>query len=209
LTNGTKGSLTVPSDESGAPCILDNATVKGSVTVQPGGDLTIRNATHITGSVIADHAEQVNIHGRHNTIDGALTMTGSSSEATTSQICSVTIGGSLNVSQIAERPNGSGSDGVEIDGDSGECPFAPVFVPLTVGGSVNLQNNVEEVELSQAKVSGSVNVISNSDGDPEGSAEIEGNGIGGTLACSGNVNGIDNGGETNTVKTKTGQCVGL
>jgi hypothetical protein len=205
ILGGTTGSLTVP---PGATCELDGVTVNGSVTVQSGGTLTVDGHTHITGSVTGNTPRQIHIFiegSGVNKIDGSLAINGSSSNAVDSEICGVTIGGSVNVSRVALPANE-----VSIDGDGGETDdcWSGSNGPVTIKGSVTLASNPEEVELSSATVSGSVNVINNSDGDTAGSAEIEGNTIGGTLACSGNVNGVDNGVEPNTAKTKTGQCIG-
>lgn len=213
---GTTGPLIVP---PGATCELDGATVNGSVTVQTDATLEVYGSTHITGAVTANSAREIHIFGLQsvmNRIDGSLTINGSSSNAKDSEICSVTIGGSVAVYRVDEP-----SDELSIDGDGSEndCYGVGTTVsspngPVIIKGSVTFDHNPEEVELSHASVSGSVNVLSNSDGDTvlddghAGSAEIEGNKIGGTLACSGNVNGIDNGGELNTATTKTGQCVG-
>jgi hypothetical protein len=217
VITGTTGSLIVPSDASSGQCELDGAIVNGNVTVQAGGDLNMHNCTKIAGSLTATNAERINIWGcTSSKIGGNLTMTGSSSDALESDICSLTLGGTLQVSGV--------SHDVIVDGDPNESscdPFGGPFGgggpngPVVIGGHATFSNNSGLVELAQATVNGSVNVTGNSaNADPEGSAELEGNKINGGLSCTNNVHGVTNGGpdgpvEPNTAASKSGQCVGL
>jgi hypothetical protein len=188
------GTIIVP---SGTTCNLQGSTV-GSVFVQAGGRLISGSGTHITGSVYSSGA------GTDTTSDPFAL--GAARYNFSIIICNTTIDASINV---------QGSASNVVIGDDENCGSNKI------GGSVNLSNNTGGVEMLNdvgscpiggCGIGGSVTVNNNTGvthDDPE-SAEIGANKIAGSLACSGNANGVSNDGSPNTVTgARTGQCATL
>ncbi len=155
---------------SGAICTLNGATVSGNVLVQPGGTF----------------------HATDTTINGSLT---SDNATTNNGVCRGTITGSVSITN--SRPNSDWDllGGGSIIGFVFPCTSAGA---LHIGGSVRRSGNRGDTDLAFATIAGSVTTTDNV--PPSGdTVDIDGNTIGGSLFCSGNVPAPTNSGFPNTV----------
>jgi hexosaminidase len=202
-----QGNLVVPNEDAPGvnPCVLDNTTVTGSITVQRNGNLEMRDGTHVYGSVAASQPKRVSVHTQAtgeplNTIGVNLTINGSSRHAVASVLCGLQVAGSLTVTNVTRD--------VSIDADGPEAGCDPIGGgtngPVSVGGNVSATSNAAEFELSHVVVRGSVSITSNTE-----QPELEGNHISGNLSCWNNTGGVDGGGDTNYAANKTGQCANI
>ena len=188
-------------------CDLTGTLVTGSITVVPGGSLTMTNAT-VNGSVTQTGGTLV---ARNSTIRGSVTVT-ETADNSQNDICGGSIGGSVTVSDATGPATGWFrllGKGAVIP--TGACAAPFVVNPLTIGGTVTFNGNVIYVRVSKATVSGSVKVTNNMSLAYDNPADVSGNVIKGSLSCSGNVvPGPTGGPATNTVTgTRTGQCAGF
>jgi uncharacterized repeat protein (TIGR01451 family) len=189
--NTSNNSSTVVTD---AGCAADHTVTgsSGSRTLS-GGTWCVSGAT-ISGSLNITSGTNAII--ANSTISGAILATNPSGFT----LCHSTAG-SLNV---------SGATGFVLVGDPGD----DACLGNTVTGSVTLSNNHAGLEIGSNAISGTVIVKDNSGAGPflpdDSAPEVEGNNIGGSLACSGNAAGFSNGGVPNTVGgVRSGQCSGF
>jgi hypothetical protein len=166
---GTYSSVIVP---SGQLCLLEGATVNGSVTVQPGGGLVVDTGTTIKGSVNSDRAG-----------------TFVNSPTLSIAICSSTITGSVTATRATSNvfvgdPD-VGCDNNTIGGSVtlNSNDVGPELINNKISGSVTVNSNKGVTH-----------------DDPQ-SAHIQFDTITGALNCAGNVNGVKGGVNTAAAKT--------
>jgi uncharacterized repeat protein (TIGR01451 family) len=135
---------------------------------------------------------------------------------TTVFISNSTVNGGISASSPAafslcnssvQSVNVSGATGFVLVGDSSDDGCGG----NSIHGGLTLTNNHGGVEVSDNVITGTVSLTNNSGAGPflpdDAAPEVENNKIGGSLTCSGNDPGINNGGESNTVTgARTGQC---
>lgn len=177
-------------------CAADH-TITGS---QPksltlnGGAWCVSNA-NVSGSIVVAKATGTTVSIVNSTVSGGISA-GSDGAFT---LCGSSVGGS--------GVTISGASGFVLIGDPVDDSCAANNVQ-----SVSLTSNTAGVELTQNTVTNNVAVFSNSGHGPfaeDSAPEIEGNHIGGSLSCSGNVPTPTNDGQPNTAASRSGQCVGL
>ena len=179
LGGALSGPVTVP---AGATCILTADNVSGSVNVNPGGRLWIRDNSTINGSVNSDQAGT-------DTTNGDIPFS--------VEICNSHITGSVNITRATSNV-WVGDPDIGCDGN-------------TIDGSVTLNSNDVGPELINNIIKSSVTVNSNhgSTHDEDQSAEVAGNTITGSLNCAGNDNGVspdESSPPSNKAASKNGQC---
>lgn len=113
-----RGNLVVP---AGAACNFAAATVRGDVTVEPGGTLGLRALSDVRGSISATSASRVSIVD--SVVRGNVSVSGSSPDAS---------GFLVGRSEVRGSVNASGVVGRQI-----------VLDDTTVRGGVILRNNTE------------------------------------------------------------------
>lgn len=211
--------------EENAVCHIHGWTISGDVKVEKGAKLFTRDGTHITGSVNADHPQQVNIEAQ-TTIGGSFTVDGTNKGAFGGFICGSSVGGNITLEglksgtwDIGETSNAqqesSPFDGYDYSGGGSGDPDLTCESPNTISGSVQItkSDDANRLEVGFNTISGSV-TISHNDVVNE-YIEVELNTIGGNLSCKGNewdmgTPAISNNTQSNTVTgTSSGQCAGL
>jgi hypothetical protein len=210
--------------EENAVCHIHGFTISGDVKVEKGAKLFTRDGTHITGSVKADHPQQVNIES-HSTIDGSFNVDGTNKGAFGGFICGSYVGGNVSLEGlksgtwvIGEPKQGESGQFEGYDysgGPSGTDPDLTCMSSNEIVGSVKItkSDDVARLELAANGIGGNV-TISHNDVVNE-FIEVEQNFIAGSLSCRDNewdmgTPAVANGGETNNVLgTKSGQCASL
>ena len=182
--------------QSGAVCILDAVTVKGSVLADSDSSLTLEGGTLIKGNLIADTTQ---VWVTDSTIEGSQTQfNGSSGEQSCAgpmmvpSVCGSTFDGSVTISGYYTSVYMAGF----VFG-------APEFCPgNTVLGNLSAFNNNVEVDVEDNSIRGTVTAHQNF------LAVIEANAIRGGLNCSANTS-VEGTGTNNVRGTETGQCKGF
>jgi hypothetical protein len=220
ITETVKGPLSV----TGSTCI-DDATVKGQVSIAAGGALALSGAT-VNGPIVANHPAGLLICGSQT---AAITVVGSSGPVNmggtdgsscgadrvkgalsiTDAVGPVTIAGTTATGAITLSGNTGGvslvdsaAHNVSVVSDAGVTLTAD-----TVTGNLELLFATGTATLDGSRVAGTVKVLSN---DASGGLSVEGDTIGRNLACSLNTPAPVDPGPANTVSGKaTGQCAKL
>src|ERR1700730_7463406 len=104
VNGDVSGNLEV---EENAVCHIHGWTISGDVKVEKGAKLFTRDGTHITGSVNADHPQQVNIEAQ-TSIDGSFKVEGTNKGAFGGFICGSQIGGNRSARGPERGTPGSG-----------------------------------------------------------------------------------------------------
>ncbi|MFB7666421.1 Ig-like domain repeat protein [Kitasatospora sp. NPDC056138] len=182
--------------ESTTQTVTCTRTITGSVpdaVFAGNGSTCIVNAT-VGGTVHGAAGGALFIS--NSTIRGSIL----SSDGTLLGVCGSTVTGSVNVARAG---------GFVVIGDPGDDGCAGNGIT----GLVALSNNHSGAEVIANHVGGSVQVQGTTGTGPfpeDSRAEIEGNTIGGSLSCSGNVPAPTNDGNPNTVAgARLGQCSNL
>jgi hypothetical protein len=143
LQPGTYQNVTVPAQ---ATCTLTGSDIiiTGNVTVATGASLSDINAP-IGGNLQADHAGTVFVSSA--SVGGNVQLTATSGANT---LCSVPVGKDLVIQ------NSAASSSLII--------FPCNFSPVTVGGSLTVQNNAGKVSVEFSTVAGNISVHNNTGG---------------------------------------------
>ncbi|MBV9039953.1 MAG: hypothetical protein JOZ68_03055 [Acidimicrobiia bacterium] len=192
------GNLYVP----GTYCELQNVTIKGSVTAQPGSALILDAPVHITGNLTAYNMNFSNCSTSSRgivQIDGSIIVNGGAF-----QICdNWKVLGSVNISSLFSGPFVSS----ECDGECGLDPDG-----VQIGGSFTLQNNSDKTGQMLGWTVGGSGFINNNGG---GNLDISNSTFGSYLTCSGNTTGFTGTGDNSHSQAGpnkngfVGQCAGL
>jgi uncharacterized repeat protein (TIGR01451 family) len=168
--------------------------ITGAVDVASGQFLCLTNAT-VTGSIQVDPGGALTSTNTH--INGAILSKG----AQFITVCGTTQqSGSGFVIKNTVLMTRIGDDD------------APVCAGNTLSGSLTLSGNTGGIEVYKNTIAGGTNVSNNTATSPvaDGTPEIEGNRIGGSLICNGNTPPPATDGQTNrTTGAKLGQCTSL
>jgi len=219
VNGNVTGNLEV---EENAVCHIHGWTISGDVKVEKGAKLFTRDGTNITGSVEADHPQQVNIEAQ-TSIGGSFNVDGTNKGAFGGFICGSQVGENVSLEglksgtwDIGETSNpqqeSSPFDGYDYPGPD---PDLTCETPNTIGGWVKItkSDDANRLEVGFNRISGNV-TISHNDVVNE-YIEVESNTIGGNLACKDNewdmgTPAISNNTQSNTVTgTSSGQCAGF
>lgn len=227
VNGDVSGNLEV---EENAVCHIHGWTISGDVKVEKGAKLFTRDGTHITGSVKADHPQQVNIEAQ-TSIGGSFNVDGTNKGAFGGFICGSQVGGNVSLEGLKSgswvigetsdpQQESSQFDGYDYSGGGSFDPDLFCELPNTISGSVKItkSDDANRLEVGFNRITGNV-TISHNDVVNE-TIEVESNTIGGNLACKDNEwdmgtppitnNGQGNDAQSNTVSgTETGQCAGL
>src|SRR4030081_3763111 len=87
--------------EENAVCHIHGFTISGNVKVEKGAKLFTRDGTHITGSVNADHPQQVNIETQ-TTIGGSFKVDGTNKGAFGGFICGSQVTGNVSLEGLKD-----------------------------------------------------------------------------------------------------------
>jgi hypothetical protein len=223
--SGTNINMDVEVPE-GSVCHVYGWNIHGNLKVEKSGKVFAKKGTTVHGDVIADEPTQVNLEGDSSTsgqsiIYGSLRVKGTDKGAFGGFACGVLINGSVILEDltsgtwvIGEPSNPSAEDGT-YDYGSGD-PDLRCEAPNTINGSVVFidSHKVNRLELAANTIGGSVAILENTVVNEQ--IDVEGNSIGGYLACSDNkwtagfTPVVTNAGQPNsTGGSKTGQCAGL
>jgi hypothetical protein len=228
MTANVPGNVSVP---DGGQCNTYGFDVGGNITVGKGAKLFVwrgpANAsdTIIYGSIIATGPKQLNVSAG-SVVYGSVTINGPNPDGANTFggfLCGKSIGGAVTLQNLtggrwvigdgASANDASGSGGEVYDFFVPNRPDLSCTTSTSIGGAVKVLNNnpVQTVEISGDNITGLVAIKNNTMNFER--IEVEGNTIGGSLSCSGNVRTdptkvpIDNGGEPNaTTGLETGQC---
>jgi hypothetical protein len=212
--------------EENAVCHIHGWTISGNVKVEKGAKLFTRDGTHITGSVNADHPQQVNIEAQ-TSIGGSFKVEGTNKGAFGGFICGSQVIGNVSLEGLKSgtwvigEPSDVQNEGGQFEGydysggPSGTDPDLTCELPNTVGGwlKITKSDDVNRLEVAFNNITGNV-TVSHNDVFNE-FIELEQNKIGGSLSCHDNewdlaTPAVSNGGQANSVTgTETGQCAGL
>jgi hypothetical protein len=148
-----------------------------------GGSITVK-----AGGALTSNA---------STINGSVSTSG----ARALTLCSTKVSGAVKA---------DGTIGMVRLGDDDDTPAC---AGDTIGGAVGAQSNLGGIELFGSIISGSVLLVGNHGASPlseDKTPEVEANTVSASLSCSGNVPGVTNDAQINTVHgARSGQCVGL
>jgi hypothetical protein len=208
--------------EENTVCHINGFIISGDVKVEKGAKLFTRPGTIITGSVNADHPQQVNIEDRTN-IRGSFKVDGTNKGAFGGFICGSQVGGDVSLEGLKSgswvigetsdpQQESSPFDGYDYPGPD---PDLTCESPNTISGSVKItkSDDANRLEVGFNTITGNV-TISHNDMVNE-YIEVESNKIGGNLSCKDNewdmgTPAISNNTQSNTVTgTSSGQCAGL
>jgi uncharacterized repeat protein (TIGR01451 family) len=180
---------TSPAVVTALGCDHTQGSAGGTLTV--GSGLTCITGATITGNLVVPAGASVVLV--NSSVRGSLSATRPGSVA----VCNTTIGGNVRISRAT---------GFVLLGDPGDDACGPD----TVHGSVNLSSNHGGVEVGHDQIGGNTSVKGTTGTGPfpdDGGTEIEGNSIGGSLRCAGNVPPPINDTQPNSVTgPRGGQC---
>jgi hypothetical protein len=166
---------------AGATCVLINATVFGSVTIQPTGILRVFNSHLFGANLSADHPGGLFISG--STVNGSVTINGltpvwsyGSPSFFPDGICSSFIGGYLMLKASALWSTFTVGTGFFPPGEGEGAPLCASA--STIGGAVSFLNNQGRFQFGGNTVAGSVLAMYNT-----GGGAINNNTISGSLLC--------------------------
>jgi uncharacterized repeat protein (TIGR01451 family) len=168
--------------------------VAGSLVVASGQGLCLNGAT-VGGSITVKAGGALTSNA--STINGSVSTSG----ARALTLCSTKVSGAVKA---------DGTIGMVRLGDDDDTPAC---AGDTIGGAVSAQSNLGGIELFGSTISGSVLLVGNHGASPlseDKTPEVEANTVSASLSCSGNVPGVTNDAQINTVHgARSGQCVGL
>jgi hypothetical protein len=182
MTGAIGTPLEVP---AGATCRLQNATVQGSVLVDPGGILVINSSlgdnTTINGHIMSNPTMgAIDTFGTIN-VTGSISVNGVDRHPPTdagSFLCGLTVGGSINVSNA--KP---GANFVSIGGGCSNT------TQITVQTSVLMKTNVTALPNFGVRVLNTRAqslTVTNNTGQGATGGDVSGNVLSGSLLCSAN-----------------------
>jgi hypothetical protein len=174
-------------------CTATLSGAQGSLVIQPDGTTCLEHAT-VSGSVQVRPGARLSVE--HSSTTGPIVADAPASIG----LCDSSVRGAVSVSDAS---------GFVLVGD----PTDDACGGNTITAGLVLQNNHSGVEVGANHIGSSASVNGTSGNGPfpeDQGAEIEGNVIGGSLACSGNNPAPKNDGQLNSVAgSRNGQCVGL
>lgn len=221
ITTAFSGPLTV----TGSTCVEKGGSVNGSVTVKPGGALTVTDGA-INGPLTATGAARIELCGA--SLAGTVTLANT--------IGPLTVGGGLpGVTCAADQISGSltVTDSSPPSCLPGTACTPPVTIgPATIAGPVQLSGNTAGVTMTHVTMSGPLTATANLEApffgpvvhvvfddntisgpvtlNDNDSLTVSANTIYGNLACTANTPAPGDAGSPNTVSgPATGQCAHL
>jgi hypothetical protein len=169
---GPLGAVEIKGDISaGAGCDLSGTTVRGNVTVDPGGSLSSKFATTtvITGNLESSKATQIVMEGT-TSVGGGLQLVG-----TTGQILfgSEKVGGNIEIKggiasvSLTEGDVGGNLQIQNTSGEFGESALVNI-AGVTVGGNIQVANNsltgsnLNRITVAETFITGNLRLSNNS-----------------------------------------------
>ena len=167
-------------------CSVVSGTRQGNLTVT--GSTCLQGAT-VNGTVTV--AAGGSLAADHSVLNGGLI----SNRATAVRMCNSTVNGAVSLTKT------TGFVLIGDGADSDDVGVAPCG-GNTIKGSLSIVNSSGPVELGGNTVTQGISLT----GSTGPAAELEGNHLTGTLACTGNVPPPTDDGQPNIAPTRTGQC---